>query len=113
MIGALKGGNLALAFLLELVALVAFAFWGWTMGANDATRLLLMIALPVVAALLWGAFLSPKPEFQLPRAAVAFAQVAFFALAVFALWGSGHPGAALATAAVLVLNRGLLAVWEP
>ena len=26
-IGALKGANLALAFLLELVALVAFAFW--------------------------------------------------------------------------------------
>ncbi len=112
MIGALKGTNLAVAFLLEIVALVAFAFWGWTMGSNDVTRLLLAIALPVVAALLWGAFLSPKPEFQLPFAIVMFAQFAFFVLAVFALWGSGHPLAAVVTAAVLLINRGLLTAWR-
>ncbi len=113
MIGALKGANLALAFLLEVVALIAFAFWGWTVGTNDATRLLLVIALPVIAATVWGAFLSPKPEIQLPGMIVAFGQVGFFALAVLALWGSGHHVASLVTAAVLALNRLLLAVWGP
>lgn len=112
MIGALKGANLAVAFLLEVVALTAFAFWGWTAGTNFATRLLLVIALPVVAALLWGAFLSPKPEFQLPGAVVRFAQLVFFALAELALWASGHPLASLVTAAVLVVNRALLAAWR-
>jgi hypothetical protein len=111
-IGALKGANLAVAFLLEVVALIAFAFWGWTMGTNDLTRLLLMVALPVVAALLWGAFLSPKPDFQLPLALVMFAQLAFFVLAVLALWASGHPLVALVTAAVLAVNRSLLTAWR-
>lgn len=112
MIGALKGANLAVAFLLEVVALVAFAFWGWTVGTNDAARLVLVIALPVIAAAVWGAFLSPKPEFQLPAAVVAFAQLAFFVLAVLGLWGSGHRVSALVTAAVLVVNRALLAAWR-
>lgn len=111
-IGVLKGANLGVAFLLEVVALIAFAFWGWTVGTHDVTRLLLMIAVPVAAAYVWGAFLSPKPEFQLPLAVVAFAQLAFFVLAVLALWGSGHRVASLVTAAVLVINRGLLAAWR-
>jgi hypothetical protein len=111
-VGALKGANLAVAFLLEVVALIAFAFWGWTVGSNDAARLVLVIALPVVAALLWGAFLSPKPEFQLPVAVVAFAQLAFFVLAALALWASGHRVAAVLTAAVLLVNRALLAAWR-
>jgi Protein of unknown function (DUF2568) len=111
-VGALKGANLAVAFLLEVVALIAFAFGGWTVGTNNAMRLLLVIALPVIAALLWGAFLSPKPEFQLPDAVAAFAQLAFFALAVFALWASGHPLAAVVAATVLVVNRALLAAWR-
>jgi hypothetical protein len=111
-IGTLKGTNLAVAFLLEVVALIAFAFWGWTVGTNDAVRLLLVIALPVVAALLWGAFLSPKPEYQLPDPVVPFAQLAFFVLAVLALWDSGHPLAALVTAVVLAVNRSLLTAWR-
>jgi hypothetical protein len=111
-IGTLKGANLAAAFLLEVVALIAFAFWGWTVGTNDATRLLLMIAVPVVAATLWGAFLSPKPEFELPVAVVASAQLAFFVLAVLALWDSGHRVASLVTAAVLLVNRALRAAWR-
>ena len=113
MVGALKGANLAVAFLLEVVALIAFAFWGWTVGANGATRLLLAITVPVVAALLWGAFLSPKPEFSLPDPVVPLARLAFFALAVLALWGSGHHVASLVTAAVLLVNRALLTAWGP
>ncbi len=113
MIGALKGANLALAFLLEVVTLIAFAFWGWTVGSNGAIRLLLVIAVPVIAAVVWGAFLSPKPEIQLPDVIVALAQVGFFALAVLALWASGHHVASLVTAAVLALNRLLLTVWGP
>ena len=112
MIGAIKGANLAVAFLLEVVALIAFAFWGWTVGTNDVTRLLLMIALPLAAALLWGAFLSPKPDFQLPVAVVASAQLAFFVLAVLALSASGHPLAALVTGVVLLVNRTLLTAWR-
>jgi Protein of unknown function (DUF2568) len=112
-LGALKGTNLALAFLLEIVALIAFAFWGWTVGSNTATRLLLVIALPLAAAAVWGLFLSPKPDIQLPYAVVALAQFLFFALAVGALWASGHHVLSVITAAVLVVNRLLFSVWGP
>ncbi len=50
--------NLALRFLLELVALGAMGYWGWTQHEGTA-RWLWAIGLPLVAAVLWGTFAVP------------------------------------------------------
>lgn len=64
-----KWGNLLLAFLVELVALGIFAWWGWDIGGTTLVRLLLAIGLPAVIAVVWGLFAAPtathpRPETQ-------------------------------------------------
>lgn len=52
------GLNDALRFGLELAALGALAYWGWTAAAGPL-RYGLAIGLPVLAAALWGTFRVP------------------------------------------------------
>lgn len=47
--------NLGLRFLLELAAIFAFGYWGYSLGA-DRTRILLAIVFPLLYAILWGVF---------------------------------------------------------
>lgn len=47
--------NLALRFLLELFALGAMGYWGWTQHDGFTGRLW-AILLPVIAAIVWGTF---------------------------------------------------------
>jgi hypothetical protein len=51
--------NLAVRFLLELCALAAMAYWGWTQHSGWL-RFVLAIGLPVLAGGLWGAFAVPN-----------------------------------------------------
>ncbi len=54
-----KTANLGLRFLLELGALAAVAYWGFT--TNDGVlRWALGIAAPVAVAVVWWLFVSPK-----------------------------------------------------
>ena len=63
-----KAVNLLLAFLVELVALGIFAWWGWATGGTTPVRLLLAIGLPVLTAVLWGLFAAPTASRgQVPR----------------------------------------------
>jgi cytochrome b len=56
--------NLGLRFLLELVALSAVGWWGWQLGGSTFGRVALAAALPLVVALVWGAFIAPKARFE-------------------------------------------------
>lgn len=49
--------NLALRFALEILALSALAFWGWSQGGG--WRWVLAIALPLIGMLIWGLTTSP------------------------------------------------------
>jgi len=50
--------NLALRFLLELIALGAMAYWGWTQH-NGVWRWIAALGLPLIAAVLWISFRVP------------------------------------------------------
>jgi hypothetical protein len=52
--------NLALRFILELIALFALGYWGWTQHSGVA-RFLWTIGLPLLAAFLWGTFRLEEP----------------------------------------------------
>ena len=55
---------LTLVFVSEVLALVAFGVWGW----DHSPRWLLVWLLPLVGAVVWGTFASPKATRGGPRA---------------------------------------------
>jgi len=93
---------LTVAFLAELAALAALAVWGWATGGSTATRVLLAVAAPALAAVLWGLFAAPRAPVQKP-ALTLLVKVAVFGAAVLALVVIGQPvlAALLAAAALL------------
>ena len=50
--------NLAFRFLLELSALAIMGFWGWRQR-DDGARIVIALAVPLLAAALWGIFAVP------------------------------------------------------
>ena len=87
---------LTTAFLSELAALAALAFWGWTTGSGWV-RVLLAVGAPLVAAVLWGLFAAPHAAFDVPVLAVVV-KLVVYGTAVAALAVTGHPVLAVALA---------------
>ena len=93
---------LTVAFLAELAALAALAVWGWSLGNSTGWRVVLAVAAPAVAAVLWGVFAAPRAPVQV-AALTLLVKLAVFGGGVLALLSTGHPvlAVALATAALL------------
>lgn len=51
----MKQANLAVRFLVELCALATLAYWGFTLDAPIAVRVVLGVATPLIAAIAWEA----------------------------------------------------------
>jgi hypothetical protein len=85
-----RWGNLLLAFLVELVALGIFAYWGWRTGGTTLVRWLLALALPLVTAIVWGMFAAPTASHTSPVLRWTV-KVLVFGLAGAALWSLRHP----------------------
>jgi hypothetical protein len=107
----IKPANLALKFLLELAA---FATWGADVGSG-AFAVVLAVAAPLVAVLLWGRFAAPRSAHRLPIGSRIPFELGVFLLATLALLAAGHAAAAIVFAALVALNAlGLTAFdqWE-
>lgn len=88
--------NLTLRFLLELAALVAVGAWGWQQR-EDGLRFALAIGIPLLLAVAWGVFAVPddpsrsgKAPIPVPGPLRLLFELAFFALAVWALYAIGQ-----------------------
>ena len=109
---ALKIANLALAFLLELCALAAFAWWGYQTGQGAPMKITLAIGAPLLVAVFWGLFVAPRAVFTLPpRWRFALALVVFGAAAI-ALNMTGQTALAWIFLIAAILNRLLILVWK-
>lgn len=102
--------NLALRFLLELVALAAMAYWGWTQHDSFSGRLWTII-LPVTAAILWGTFAvvgdpsrSGHAPVSIPGAWRLVLELLIFAVAILFLYRAGRSSIALSLAALTLLH---------
>jgi len=105
--------NLALRFVLELVALGTFGWWGFDV-AHPVLRWVLMPALPMLAAALWVTFAVPGDPSRSGKTVVVtrggvrlIGELAFFAAASGALAHRGESTLALAVAAVVVVHYAL------
>ncbi|HEX6535857.1 MAG TPA: YrdB family protein [Gemmatimonadaceae bacterium] len=109
---ALRLANLGVRFGLELAALAAVAYWGATAPAGRPARVALAIAAPVLVAIAWGMFISPKariPTGLLGRGILGFV---VFTLAALALWSRGQASLAAAYEAIALASSVLLVVWR-
>lgn len=89
--------NLALRFGLEIAALVALGYWGWTQNAG-LWRIAAVVGLPLIAAILWGTFRVPGDPGDAPVAVPGIVRLLVEALvfggAVMALFAAKQQSAA-------------------
>jgi len=99
--------NLALRFVLELAALAAYGYWGWTQHQGIG-RWAWTILLPLAAAVAWGVFRVPNdpgvPPVAVPGWTRLLLEIVFFAGAAACLYLAGARTWALAFAAITVLH---------
>lgn len=95
---------LTLVFVSEVLALVAFGVWGW----DHSPRWLLVWLLPLVGAVVWGMFASPKATRGGPRAR-PIVKVLVFAAAFLAIRDVSGYSWALAFLVFVAVVNGLAA----
>lgn len=95
--------TLTVAFGLELAALFAFGLWGIHFGQNALTQTLFGVGIPLLTAVFWGVFLSPKAVVRLSPPLQLALKLVVFALATAAFLATDHlaSGAALGTLAAI------------
>lgn len=105
--------NLALRFLLEVAALFAVGYWGWTQH-QGIFRVVSSVLLPLLAAAIWGTFSTPGDRSRSSKAVIAvpgfirlIIELALFSSAVWASWASNRSIVAAIFAAVVVLHYGI------
>ena len=105
--------NLALRFILELSALFALGFRGWTQH-EGILRVVMAFAIPLAAAVLWGVFSTPGDRSRSANAVVPtpgalrlVMELLFFAAAAWSFYVADHRITAFVFAGVVVLHYGL------
>ena len=90
--------NLALRFALEIAALFALGYWGWTQH-EGLWRFVWSIGLVVLAAVIWGTFAVPgdpsrsgNAPVQVPGAVRFVIEMVLFTAGTWALIAAGQPG---------------------
>ena len=73
---------------------------------------MLAIAVPAVAIVLWGLFAAPRSERRLPTAARIPFELSIFALAIVALLLGGAPIAAAVLTILVVMSTALLTRFD-
>ncbi|WP_245769312.1 YrdB family protein [Streptomyces indicus] len=96
--------NELLAFVIELAAVGALAWWGFATGEGLALSVLLGLGTPAAAVTLWGLYAAPKAKRRPGLPGVLAVKALVLGGGAAALYGLGHPVAALIAAAVVVAN---------
>lgn len=107
----LKFANLGLRFLLELCALAALAYWGFTLDKGLLLKIVAGIGAPLFAAIVWGTFVAPKAPYLVDEPLRILVELAVFGSATWALFATGHSNLVWVFAITVVVNRVLIIVW--
>jgi uncharacterized protein DUF2568 len=101
-----KAANLGLRFLLELCLLAALAYVGLQVS------IVLAILLPVLVALIWGLFVSPKARFPVSSTWWIGIQIVLFGGAVVGLIVAGSTLLGVVFGVVVAANLALVLSWH-
>jgi Protein of unknown function (DUF2568) len=101
-----KAANLGLRFLLELCLLAALAYVGLQVNVIVA------VVLPVVAAVVWALFVSPKARYPLSLPLWVGIQALLFGVAVVGLLVVGSVALGIVFGVAAVANLALVLFWH-
>jgi hypothetical protein len=104
----IKLANLALRFFLELCLLAALGYWGFQTGHDWLVKIVLGLGAPLLAAVVWGAFIAPKAAMKLREPWLLILELVVFGLAIVALYFTGHPALAWTLGLVYGINKLLI-----
>jgi hypothetical protein len=93
-VSGLRGVTLTVRFLCELAMLAALGFWGFTIGGG-AGAWVLGIGAPLLAAIVWGAWVAPKARWPVPIPTRVAIELVLFGAAAGGLAVAGQPLAAV------------------
>ncbi|MFF0390209.1 YrdB family protein [Kitasatospora sp. NPDC004615] len=114
----MTGVQLTLRLLLELASLAALAVGGYGLwhGGPVVVRVLIALALPVAAAVLWGRYAAPRRPVRDSAVAWYGVQLLIWGGSVALLAITGHSGWAIWLGALMVVNTVWLRLageWSP
>ena len=102
--------NLAIRFILELIAIFVFGVWGYALG-GESTKIPLAILFPLLFAALWGVFAvrgdpsrSGKTVVQTAGPIRLFLELTLFSAAAWMLYDLTFTRMALIFSAVVILH---------
>ena len=108
----MKALNLGLAFLMELCALAALAYWGYRLDATAGIRWVVAFAAPLALALMWSQIAAPTAKRRLSRTPLVVFKFLVFAAAAVLLYGAGEHTLAIVLEGAALINLGLGVVWR-
>ncbi|WP_338448428.1 YrdB family protein [Niallia oryzisoli] len=108
----LKNINLVIRFLIELCALASLGYWGFITGKGIVAKFFLGIGAPVILAVIWGAFGSPKAAVKLSLPFHLLLELIIFGIPALALYAAGKPQLAWIYGFCVVLNRTFMFIWK-
>lgn len=88
--------------------LAALAFWGFQATESTPLNAVLGIVAPVIAATIWGLFLSPRRRYDMAVPIRVAIELAVFAVATIALLAAGQPILAIIFGVVALAQRVVL-----
>ena len=109
---AMKAANLGVLFLIELGALAAVGYWGFTRDVSTPLAWLLGLGAPAVLIALWSQFGSQKAKYKTRGAVRVGFELLWFGAGVAALAAAGATGWAITFAAVCAVSKTLAVVWR-
>jgi len=109
---SIKSANSALRFFLELAALASLCYWGFNTGNSTAVHILLGIGAPLLFAIVWGIFVSPKARIEIPSIPKFVLGIVLLALSAVALSNAGYPGLAIAFEVLIAVHAVLVILLE-
>ncbi|UVI33178.1 YrdB family protein [Paenibacillus spongiae] len=107
-----KYANLGLRFIMELCALFAIGYWGFHTGSGYVVKIILGLGLPMLAAIIWGMFVSPKASIPTTGFIRLLLEIGVFGAGGIALYAEKHYKLALIYGIVMIVNLSLTYFWK-
>ena len=102
--------NLAVRFLLEIVALISIGMWGWKQS-DGWFRFIFAFGIPIILAAIWGTFAVPNDPSRSGAAPIVTAgfirliiELVFFAFGTWSLYSLGFTKAGLIFGIIVILH---------